>query len=236
MCNTGVRLTPSLDGRLLHFEFAGLYDGVSILRDLETRSIWHHITGTGLHGSLRGRSLGPAGNLLHTTVRDALVADAATRVALSDRPVRQPSRWAPIAGRVPVLGPAFLRTMSREDTRRPSMDIGLGVWVDSIVRYYPLETIAAAGNALLDTLAGRRILVYASAEAVAPAAIFTGAATAGWVGDTLRLASGETIRAGVLHDARGRRQPPERPLQLFTRWYGFALTFPETSVFEPRTP
>ncbi len=36
MCNTGVGLTPLVDGKVHHFEFRGVYDGVSILGDRET--------------------------------------------------------------------------------------------------------------------------------------------------------------------------------------------------------
>jgi hypothetical protein len=226
-------LTPSVNGRVLHFEFAGLYDGVSILRDLQTRSIWHHVTGLCLYGPLRGRSVGPIGNLQHTTAREALAADPEVRVALSDRPIRQPNRWAPLAGRIPVLGPVFMRTMGREDGRRPGMDVGLGVWIDSVARYYPLETISAAGNALSDTLAGRRLAIFFSPGAGAPGAIFSSSREVRWAGDTLRLDAGEIILAGVLRDARGARRRVERPLQLFTRWYGFALMFPATTVYGP---
>jgi hypothetical protein len=49
-------------------------------------------------------------------------------------------------------------------------------------------------------------------------------------GATVRL-DGGTVRDGVLLDSRGRRMAAERPLQVFTRWYGFALTFPGTSVY-----
>jgi hypothetical protein len=50
-------------------------------------------------------------------------------------------------------------------------------------------------------------------------------------GSTIRLDNGVTLRDGVLKDARGQRLPIERPLQVFTRWYGFALTFPGTEIF-----
>lgn len=227
-------MTPLADGKLLHLEFRGLYDGVSILWDRETGSLWHHITGEALHGPLRGRRLLPTGNLLHTTVSEALAADRDTRVALSDRPIRQESRWAPWVERVPVLGRAFLRTMSREDTRRPTMDIGLGVLMDSVARYYPMEAITAAGNALIDTLAGRRVVIYLPATAGgAPQAFFTSATSVRWDGAALRLSTGETVSAGWVTAAAGRRRKVDRPLQLFTRWYGFALTFPNTTVYSP---
>lgn len=217
-----------------HFEFRGLYDGVSILWDRETGSLWHHITGQALYGPLTGRTLSPVGNLLHTTVEQALAGDPDVEIAISDRPIRQESRWAPWVTRLPVLGAAFRRTMSAEDTRRPTMDVGLGVWIDSTARYYPLATIAAAGNALVDTLAGRRLLVYRPARpGSAPQALYTTASSAQWVGETLRLPSGETVDASGVIDADGHRRAVERPLQVFTRWYGFALTFPQTGVYEP---
>jgi hypothetical protein len=232
VCNTGVRLTPIVDGRRLHLEFRGLYDAVSILWDRETGSLWNHITGKAVHGPLTGRTLAPIGNLLHTTVEEALAGDPDLRVANSNRPIGQESRWAPWIERVPVLGPAFRRTMGTEDTRRPTMDVGLGVWIDSAVRYYPLEAIAAADNALIDTLAGRRLLVFVPRSGSAPQALYTSATSARWDGDTLRLSTGAAVDAAGIVDANGRRRPVDRPLQVFTRWYGFALTFPQTSVYE----
>ena len=41
------------------------------------------------------------------------------------------------------------------------------------------------------------------------------------------------LQSGVLRDAGGDRQEVERPLQLFSRWYGFALTFPGTAIYMP---
>ena len=49
-------------------------------------------------------------------------------------------------------------------------------------------------------------------------------------GAKIRLENG-TVRDGTLFDSRGRRVEAERPLQVFTRWYGFALTFPTTSIY-----
>ena len=35
----------------------------------------------------------------------------------------------------------------------------------------------------------------------------------------------------VLIDRSGQRRPVQRPQQMFTRWYGFSLTFPGCEVF-----
>lgn len=47
----------------------------------------------------------------------------------------------------------------------------------------------------------------------------------------VHLSNGAVVRDGVLFDRGGKRQPMERPQQVFSRWYGFALTFPGCEVF-----
>ncbi len=39
------------------------------------------------------------------------------------------------------------------------------------------------------------------------------------------------LESGVLKDASGERLEMDRPLQVFSRWYGFALTFPGTDIY-----
>ena len=47
----------------------------------------------------------------------------------------------------------------------------------------------------------------------------------------LRFSDRSYIEGGVFHDPSGERAQIERPHQVFTRWYGFALTFPETEIW-----
>ena len=226
-------MTPLIDGQIHHFEFRGLYDGVTILADRETGSIWNHITGTAMYGSLTGAKM-PVFNLLHMTVEQALAQYPVLEIAISDRPITgQSSRWSPWAERIPVLGRRFRSTMAPEDTRRPTMDVGLGVWTDRVRRYYPMEHIVAQDNVVLDVLDGRQIAVFFEPGAPALASLYVEATSARWDGDVLRFGSGDYIEDGVLYDAQGRRRTMDRPLQLFTRWYGYALTFPDSEVYEP---
>ena len=127
VCNTGISLTPIVNGETLHFESRGLYDGVSILWDRETETLWHHITGEAMFGELKGNTLAPVLNLLQTTVEAALEANPDLEVAISERPIRRRGPISSLAERVPVLSRMFRRTMEREDTRRSTMDVGLGV-------------------------------------------------------------------------------------------------------------
>jgi hypothetical protein len=130
------------------------------------------------------------------------------------------------------LSAMFVATLGEEDTRRPRMDMGLGVWKDTTRRYYPMELIRERGSALIDRIDGRTVVVYMDPETFTPAALFVTGTSARLEDGEVRLDSGQVVRGGgVLLDARGQRQDAERPQQVFTRWYGFALTFPGTEVF-----
>ena len=245
------------------FENVGLYDALFVMQDSETKTLWNHITGEAMYGPMVGRTLGPLGNVLQLSVKQALAMDANTRIAISDRayvvngrqlgtaggfgPPRGAGagRGAPAAARGGAaaggrgflspnaqLSEMFVATLGQEDTRRPRMDMGLGIWTNTSRRYYPMDQIRERGSAFVDQIDGRKILVYVDSETFAPAALFVNGSSARLENGEVRLDTGQVVRAGgVLFDARGRRQNPDRPQQVFTRWYGFALTFPGTEVF-----
>ncbi len=65
------------------------------------------------------------------------------------------------------------------------------------------------------------------------AALYADASAATLTDAGLDLGGVGVLRDGVLYDSDGQRREIERPLQLFTRWYGFALTFPAATIYEP---
>ncbi len=226
-------MTPVINGNTHYFQAGGVYDGVSLMRDRETGSYWNHVTGACLHGPLEGTKL-PVFNLLHMSTPQVLALYPDIEVAISDRPIRgQGWRYWPLAERIPGLPDRFRRTMAGEDTRRPTMDVGLGVWAGERGRYYPMEEVSAHDNWIIDGFERRKLLVYFGPSARALSALYTDAASATWEGEDLRLSTGEFVRRGALYDADGERLEIGRPLQVFTRWYGFALMFPETEIYEP---
>ncbi len=99
-------------------------------------------------------------------------------------------------------------------------------------RYYAQDDVMKQGRALLDTFGGRTVLIYYDPGSFTLGAHFVEADRVWWEDDTLRLSSGHYIRDGVMHNEDGSRIRTERPLQVFTRWYGFALTFPEAEIYE----
>ncbi len=55
-------------------------------------------------------------------------------------------------------------------------------------------------------------------------------------GETLRPDGGLTYRGGRLRSASAEALDILRPMQLFTRWYGFALTFHDTEIYAASGP
>jgi uncharacterized protein DUF3179 len=237
-------LAPTIDGKLHHFSNVGLYNGLFVMQDAESQTLWNHLTGEALYGPLVGRSLGPIGNLLQLNVRQALAMDPKMQVSISDRIYFAGGRQFGSAGDPPAggsrrngpdpnaeMGARFIPTLGKEDPRRPRMELGLGIWTGATHRYYPMERIREHGRALIDQLDGRKILIYIDPETNTPAALFVNAASAKMQDKEVRLENGSVVQSGVLFDRGGKRQGAERPQQVFTRWYGFALTFPGCEVF-----
>jgi hypothetical protein len=243
-------LVPTIDGKLHHFTNAGLYDGLFTLYDAESHTLWNHVTGEAEYGPLVGRTLGPPGNQLQMNVKEALEQDPKTEIAISDRVYFAGGRQFGTASGIgqggggrgsgqtgagpnpdAVMADRFRGTLGKEDQRRPRMELGLGVWSATTRRYYPMARIREHDGAFLDRLDGRVILVYIDTESNTPAAIFTKSTGVKVQNKEILLDDGAVVRSGLLLDRGGKRVAMERPQQIFTRWYGFALTFPGCEVF-----
>lgn len=245
-------MVPVIDGKLHHFSNAGLYDGLFTLYDAESQTLWNHVTGEAEYGPLVGRSLGPPGNELQTSVGQALEMDSTMEIAISDRVYFAGAKQFGTAGAVSAVGgrgqgaanqgPAgpnpnavmsdrFVQTLGTEDVRRPRMELGLGVWTNTTHRYYPVVRIREHGGAFVDRMDGRQVLIFIDSESNTPAALFVNAKSARKQDKDVTLDDGSVVRAGVLLDRAGKRLPMEHPQQIFTRWYGFALTFPGGEVY-----
>jgi Protein of unknown function (DUF3179) len=233
-CNMGTTLTPVVNGRAHRFRVTGIYNSMSMMSDDETGSVWEHVTGECIRGSLQGAQLQtrPAQYL---TAAQLLESAPDARIALSKASVR--SRLLNVLLLRRMLRPtgympgAFRLSMTKRDKRLPELDLGLGVWTDGHARFYPMRTIKSQQNALLDTFGQQQIVVYIDPATGTPAAHRTTAQIAGWDGDSLVLDSGERICNGRVLTAAAEQQPLDRPNQQFTRWYGFSYLFPACEIF-----
>lgn len=241
VCNTGIGLIPRVQGEVESFALSGLYDGLFLFSDERTGTHWNHMTGEAVYGPLAGERL-ELYNVLHSTVQQVLSQDAEALIAISDHPaVALPERSA--RGRLASwfsrltrrgqrgLSGEFQGTIRAEDDRRPTMELGIGIWNDSETRYYPMEIVEAEGRVLLDTFEGRVVVVYYDPTAYALLAQYTNAERFWWDGDVLHFSTGERIENGLRYSEDGTQLEAEAPLQVFTRWYGFSLTFPETEIY-----
>lgn len=221
-------MIPSVDGEVHHFEAKGLYDGLSLLTDYESGTWWDHVTGEGVYGPLAGTQL-EIFNLLHSTVEETLAQYPDIHIAISEREMRD--EWSPRTQRRGRLSEFFVQTLGLEDNRVERMDVGLGVWADETHRYYSMERIVEEASVVLDELDGRRILIFVSPKSNAPVAVYTDATSFEVRAGEIHLDTGEVVRDGILYRADGERAAVDRPLQTFTRWYGFAMTFSDAEVY-----
>ena len=113
------------------------------------------------------------------------------------------------------------------------MDIGLGAWTEGAQTYFPMAVVEEHGRFVFDEMDGRRLLVHIEPTANSVLALYTDTETATWDGAVLKLSDGRYIRAGALFAPDGTKLEAERHMQVFTRWYGFALTSPKADVHEP---
>ena len=236
-CNTGVSWTPTVAGERLEFRAAGLYNGLGFVEDTKTGSYWDHITGESVHGELRGAELAEGPTLEYWGA-----AQAARRYPNAELALSRPTLLSRIlhtallrrmlsrTGHLPLM--LFGPSLEHEDERRPRMELGLGVYdVEGGSRcFYPLDTIRAAKGALVD--AERGLLVYIDPESGIPVAARVDASSCRFDDDELVLDTGERIRDRQLVGANEAARPLDQPAQLFTRWYGFALTFPGCAVYD----
>ena len=226
-------MAPSIEGTVHTFQENGLYDGLFLMKDDETDTYWDHMTGEAVYGPLTGHQLDVA-TLRQTRVDQILDESPDALVALSDRILWEDERLGLdglLASMGSKLSRLFSQTVKQEDDRRPTMDLGMGLWQGETSRYYPYETVAEAGNAILDEFAGRDVLVYLDPTAYSLSAFYVTAGNFTWDEKVLRLSDGSYVEGGVMYDANGERATAGRPLQVFTRWYGFSLTFPDTEIF-----
>ena len=226
-------MAPSIDGTVHTFAEHGLYDGLFLMRDEETGTYWDHLTGEAVYGPRVGSVLEIA-NLLHSRADQVLANHPDALVALSDRALRTDRDMAPIsllAGLGLRLSKMFSSTVDEEDARLPTSDIGLGLWQGEEARYYSYLRVLAEDKAVLDTFQGRRTLVYLDPSSYVLPSFQVDADRVWWDGDILRLSNDQYVERSVLYDPDGMRAETARPLQIFTRWYGFALTFPGAGIY-----
>ena len=236
VCDGGACFSPIVDGVYHHFSSGGLYNSMTILKDEETGSIWHHITGVCLHGPLKGKRLKSYGTAVVSTFSQALRANPNAKLVHKSLNEEQAATEEWITSNFSGDSPKFWDMMSpsvlQEDERLPRMTMGLGVWAGKTYRFYPMDALHNQQNALFDQLDGRQLVVYADGHPQFPRAFYTDAETVNQTRGQLYLSNGWSMSNGLVYDETNTIVKPEYPRQLFARWFGFSLTFPNCDIYE----
>jgi hypothetical protein len=235
-CTGAAAFGRALDGRVLTFEVAGVYNGTIIARDRETATLWAPFSGKGLEGPLAGRKLERI-PLAMTRWSEWKTRHPATGVLWGPEQVRgghgswyEPGKW----GIVGEMG----ATIGDWDTRLPENVLVYGADLPGGRRAYPLPALKAQG-VVNDSVAGVPVVVLASGELEAAGfdrrvgartLTFRGAASGGAVmedGETGSAwsADGVAVRGPLL----GERLAPLDGYVV--EWHVWAAYNPDTGIF-----
>jgi hypothetical protein len=194
-------MVPIIQGKVHHFGPRGLYNGLILLGDDESRSYWDHMTGDCVHGSLKGERMDTF-PIEHTTVASALKKWPDLQIAFSRPPfwirLLKPLMSKRMQGKGFLL-PFFRKTMDSVDTRLPEMTSGVGIITENEQRFYPLTIIKEVDGSLQDEIDGKKFQIYFETENQIPQVQYLGEGN--------------------------------KPMHIFTRWYSFSLTYPKCTIY-----
>lgn len=216
-------MTPIVDGEVLKFEPTGLYNGLVLLSDTKTRSFWDHITGECVHGYYKGKVL-KINNLLHTTLEFAHEKYDNLKISISKQPLHVKIMNIFVKMKMKknkhIMPSFFKKTMEKKDDRLDKSDLGIGIWNDSIARFYRYEDILDTG-VIFDKFDGRDVIIYINKVSNIPICKYTtGGKSITWDNDEVKLLDGEIL--------------DEMPMQLYSRWYGFSFTFKGCQIYKKK--
>lgn len=179
----------------------GLANGLAIFGDKETGTLWDHFTGEAFAGPLSGRQL-EVWPVTMTTAPAALAVDP--RILLFASPYHSFQKWLAMR-----LYPRFIHGR---------------VWLPPPF----LRTMSGDVDPRLDRLTqGLGVVAGREARFYPIANIPAGGVDDEWGGRILHIQRGELDGVPLATWRNG----GEQPMQLLTRWYGFAFSYPGCAVF-----
>jgi len=197
-------MTPIVNEQHLWFEAGGLYDGLVLLRDLQTKSYWNHITGECLYGDYAGHQL-EINNLYHYTIEAALIEFPDLKIAVSKLafPMNIFSKISTklLMKKKGFIPPIFRKTMSKGDTRLEEHVIGLGIVINNKAKFYPVDDIISE-KTIRDVFQDLNLEITFDEASRTP---------------RCKIKNEDTI-----------------PMQLYTRWYGFSYTYKGCQIYKNR--
>ena len=235
MCSSGIGFDPVANGTLYTFDVNGLYNGVFVMRDRQTGSLWTHFDGSILQGPLAGTGVSlELQPLVHTTWAEWLAIHPDTLVPEWDTPYTD--RYRDVTPGGGGIRGAFQESLLNEDDRLETGELVLGAGVGSDFRAYVLDDFPDGLTVLADELGGFPIVVFLD-----PDDSFGLAYSAAVEGTLLEF----HIDDGLIVDNEGSAwnisgtaiEGPRTGTALqfvtsfVTEWYGWVAYYPDTSIY-----
>ncbi|MCA9922766.1 MAG: DUF3179 domain-containing protein [Anaerolineales bacterium] len=235
VCSSGIGFNPVIDGTRYTYDVYGLYNGLFVMRDRQTGSVWTHYDGTVLTGPLMNSGVNlEFAPLVHTTWAEwttqypqTLVLDWYPEFAGNYRDVK------PGAG---GLGPEFQRTLLHWDDRLPENEMILGVGIGETFKAYVLADFADGMTVLPDTIADVPVVLFIDGRSLYGLAFVP--EVNGEMVEITAINDRITDNHGNTWDLTGKAiNGLDKGAQLpfvtsfITEWYGWAAYHPETAVY-----
>jgi hypothetical protein len=235
VCSSGVSFDPLVDGTTYTFDVVGLYNGVFVMEDRQTGSVWTHYDGQVLTGPLAGTGTEmPIQPMVHTTWAEWMERYPESLVL--DWFEEHAGRYRSVTPGSGGIGPQFLETILNWDDRLDENELVLGVDVGDSSTAYVIAELPIEKSVIADEVGGQQVVVFAeggTAFALAYSPLIDGATLAfsatedAWFSDD-----------GTRWDATGRAiEGPLEGAQLtfitsfVTEWYGWSAYHPDTSIY-----
>ena len=235
VCSSGVGFNPEIEGTRYTFDVVGLYNGLFVMADRQTGSVWTHYDGSILNGPLAGKGLSlELQPIVHTTWAEWQAAYPETTVL--DWYPEYENRYRSIEPGRSGLGPQFQATVLNWDDRLAENELVLGANIGSDYRAYVLSELQAELQVIADELGGVPIVVF-----LEPDNSYGLAFKSELNGELVQwsVAGGQIVDSGgSAWDVSGKSiSGPNAGSQLefvtsfVTEWYGWAAYHPDTTIF-----
>ena len=251
VCNTGIGFDARLKDKPLLFDFYGLYNGVAIMVDRDTESVWLPVSAKAVKGERLGEKLKTI-PVLDTTWGEWKKLHPETLVMSPDNTFRKfyrdKTKQEP-RGYDSFPAPFFKPSVTREDPRLPQFEKVLGVAFETktemLRRAYPVAVLKEANGVISDTIDKTPVVVFLEQKSTTANAFEAKSDTQILTFESRKNTDGVTEFMdketqsvwnveGVAVDGKLKGKSLKRLENHLSQWYGWAAYFPETTIFEKR--
>ena len=235
VCSSGVGFDPNIDGTVYTFDVAGIYNGLFVMSDRQTGSVWTHYDGTVLEGPLAGQDISlTIEPMVHTTWEQW--ADTQPETLVLDWYEQFASRYRDVSVGQAGLGTQFRDTLVNVDDRLAENELVVGAGVGSDFRAYVLADAGDGLTVINDVLGDQPVVVFVDSSASFGLAFWA------VVGDQIRTFSvagdkivddtGTTWAVdGTAIDGPEAGESLDFVTSFVTEWYGWAAYHPATGIY-----